>query len=140
MRFWDSSAIVPLFVGQPSTRRVRRLYGDDPEAIAWVLSGVEFTSALCRLIREGALRREVAEAALVEFDAFWTKTRQVVQVEAVAQRARRLLRLHPLRAADALQLAAAITVSYEDSLSVELVCLDTRLAEIARLEGFRVVP
>lgn len=52
--------------------------------------------------------------------------------------ARRLLRVHALRAADALQLAAAIAASEADPASLKLVTLDERLAEAARREGFPV--
>ncbi len=52
----------------------------------------------------------------------------------------RLLRLHPLRAADALQLAAAIIACEHQPESLPLVTLDQRLAEAARREGFAVLP
>jgi len=59
--------------------------------------------------------------------------------EEVRRQARRLLRVHPLRAADALQLGAAIVWAgrYEGR---EFVSLDARLREAARLEGFAVLP
>jgi predicted nucleic acid-binding protein len=50
-----------------------------------------------------------------------------------------LLRVHVLKAADALQLAAA-RVWAGDVADGELVTLDERLALAARLEGFRVLP
>jgi len=46
---------------------------------------------------------------------------------------------HPLRAADALQLSAAIVAADGDPSSLELVTLDRRLAEAAMLEGFPVL-
>jgi predicted nucleic acid-binding protein len=53
----------------------------------------------------------------------------------------RLLRIHSLRAADAIQLAAALewSGSLPDS-SATLVTLDRRLAEAADLEGFTILP
>jgi hypothetical protein len=53
--------------------------------------------------------------------------------------ASRLLRVHPLRAADALQLAAALAAAKGDPSSLDVVCLDQRLSEAARREGFRVL-
>jgi hypothetical protein len=50
--------------------------------------------------------------------------------------ARRVLRVHALRAADALQLAAALLVSEGNPGSLEVVTLDDRLLDAARREGF----
>jgi hypothetical protein len=58
----------------------------------------------------------------------------------VDRRARRLLAAHPLRAADALQLAAALVACDERSDMLAFVTLDDRLAKAARRGGFVVVP
>jgi len=58
----------------------------------------------------------------------------------VDRRARRLLAAHPLRAADALQLAAALVACDERPDVLALVTLDDHLAEAARREGFVVLP
>ena len=58
--------------------------------------------------------------------------------ERVRQRALRLLRVHPLRAADALQLAAALVAASEEPADLELVSSDARLSAAARQEGFVV--
>ena len=56
------------------------------------------------------------------------------------ERAGRVLRAHPLRAVDALQLAAAL-VWCDDAPSEEtFVCLDDRLRDAARREGFMIQP
>jgi hypothetical protein len=52
----------------------------------------------------------------------------------------RLLRVHPLRAADALQLAAVMIATEENVRRVPFMCFDDRLADAARLEGFEVNP
>jgi hypothetical protein len=48
----------------------------------------------------------------------------------------RLLRVHPLRAADSLQLAAAVVASEGDPGELPFVCLDEKLAQAASREGF----
>ncbi|MHC4974262.1 MAG: hypothetical protein ACYTG3_18225 [Planctomycetota bacterium] len=53
---------------------------------------------------------------------------------------KRLLGIHNLRAADALQLGAALAAASDDPTAWELVCLDECLARAARREGFAVVP
>jgi hypothetical protein len=47
---------------------------------------------------------------------------------------------HPLRAADALQLGAALVWCEEQSHGEVFVCLDARLREAARREGFSLAP
>ncbi len=61
--------------------------------------------------------------------------------DAVAARvhAERIVTDHPLRTADALQLAAALIAADGDPRSLELVTLDRRLADAARREGFPVL-
>ena len=57
----------------------------------------------------------------------------------VRETAARLLRVHPLKAADALQLAAAFTVAEQRPASLEMLTLDERLASAAQKEGFVVI-
>jgi uncharacterized protein len=65
---------------------------------------------------------------------------EVIPSNQVRTMARRLLRLHTLRAAHALQLAAAAIAAEHEPRSLEFVCLDDRLRAAASREGFRVVP
>jgi hypothetical protein len=50
------------------------------------------------------------------------------------------LEVHPLRAADACQLAAALVASQEDPERLAMICFDQRLKQAAMLEGFVVNP
>jgi predicted nucleic acid-binding protein len=50
----------------------------------------------------------------------------------------RVVRVHPLRAADAMQLAAAMTAAKMRPSSLEFVTADRRLAAAAAREGFTV--
>jgi uncharacterized protein len=65
---------------------------------------------------------------------------EVTPSEDVRERAERLLGVHALRAADALQLAAALIWARERPARLEFVCLDGRLRGIAWREGFAVLP
>lgn len=140
MRFWDASAVVPLLVEEPPSQHLRTLLRQDRELLVWWSTPVEVYSALSRREREGALRRGDllrAVAGLRSLESGWS---EVVASEAVRRAALRLLRLHPLRTGDALQLAAAVVAAEHDPASLELVCLDERLAEAAAREGFAVLP
>lgn len=59
--------------------------------------------------------------------------------EMVRETAQRFLRVHDLRAADALQLAAAFLASEGHPRTLEIVSLDQRLNAAAHLEGFEVI-
>lgn len=140
MRFWDSSALVPLVVEQRASAEVERWIGEDASVVVWTLSLVEIASALQRLVREGALsERHARQAEDLGFDIF-RRAHVVTDVERVKLMASRLLRLHPLRAADALQLAAAELWSDGDPRGKILHCFDQRLAEAALRAGFDVLP
>jgi predicted nucleic acid-binding protein len=138
LRFWDSSAILPLIVAEASTDRVQAIAVGDPAMCVWWGTEIECVSAVARLEREDALAGAATMAALERLDALVEAWNEVQPVAAVRATARRLLRVHPLRAADALQLAAAIVAAEGVPASLDLVTLDERLAVAARREGFVV--
>ncbi len=138
MRFWDSSAIVPLVVREATSASLVALHRADPAMIVWTLTSPEVVSALCRRHREGRVGPEQLEAAedrLRRLRADWAESQDVV---AIRQRAERLLHVHALRAADALQLAAALVATEGMPQGFPFVTLDSRLGEAATREGFRV--
>ena len=104
---------MPLIVQQPATPRVRALFSADPEVMTWLLSDIEIHSGLSRLLREGGLTRDGWLRATEGFERVWNGITVISMVEAVKPRARRVLRLHPLRAAGALQLGAALASVYD---------------------------
>ena len=139
MRFWDASALVPLLISETTTRRLQKLAGTDPTMAVWWASEVECISALVRCEREGMFdsrRLEIALRQLREFADAWL---EVEPSDVVRETAARVLRVHALRAADALQLAAAFVAAERRPASLEMVTLDERLAGAARKEGFKVV-
>jgi predicted nucleic acid-binding protein len=140
VRFWDSSAIVPLLVAEPASSLVRALAREDPVMMAWRLTGTEVLSALWRRRRANEIDergRLAAERGLAVLERRWTSVEELAPVD---RRARRLLAVHPLRTADALQLAAALVGCEERPEMLPFVTLDDRLAEAARREGFAVWP
>jgi predicted nucleic acid-binding protein len=139
MRFWDSSALVPLFVDEPSTDAVVALLRDDPHVAVWWATPVECASALARLEREGGLDAPAAGEAFARLDSAAASWFEIEPADRIREIARRLLRVHPLRAADALQLAAAYIAAEDRPPTLTLVTLDDRVADTAAREGFVVV-
>jgi predicted nucleic acid-binding protein len=139
MRFWDSSAIVPLVCREAESARCRGWLREDPVLLVWALAGTEVISALARKRRDGALstaRFRQAKRRLGSLEGAWS---EVAAWDAVRARARRLLEVHALTAADAFHLAAALVVVEERTDGVGFVTFDGRLAEAAAREGFSIL-
>jgi predicted nucleic acid-binding protein len=139
MRFFDPSALVPVIVDEPTAAGVRALLRSDPHiAVAWH-SEVECASAIARLERTGTLTPERADQCFRRLDALRSEWVAAQATEAIRRGATRLLQVHDLRAADAIQLASAIAVAEGHPASLEFVSLDDRLNAAARREGFPLV-
>jgi hypothetical protein len=140
VRFWDTSGLVPLCVSEPASRAVRRLAAADPSLVVWWGTRTECLSAFARGRRDGRLAASVerrARRALALLAAEWS---EILPTEAVRDRAERLLGVHPLRAADAFQLAAALVWSRGETGSHAVVSYDARFRSAASGEGFVVLP
>ena len=139
MRFWDTSGVVPLLLTQETTREVEALLDSDPTMVAWWGTPVECASAAARLRREGLLSVHDESVVLESIDRLQAGWLEILPSNEVRVEARRILRVHPLRAGDALQLAAAL-VWAGSRRDGDIVTLDERFALAARLEGLGVVP
>ena len=140
MRFWDSSGVVPLVLPESESERVRRLHLGDPIVVAWWGAEVECVSAIARAERTGRLSATAAAEGFRRLVALRRGWHEVEPSEEVRETAKRLLRVHDLRSADSLHLAAAIVAAEGRPASLEFVCLDDRLRVAAGREGFAVVP
>jgi len=65
---------------------------------------------------------------------------EVPPLDRIRDAARRLVAVHDLRVADAVQLAGALTASANRPETLPFVTLDERLGVAARREGFRLLP
>jgi predicted nucleic acid-binding protein len=139
VRFWDSSALLPLFIAEPQTRRVRNWLRTDAGIMVWLLTRVEVLSAFARRKREQAQAFEVLTESRAAFLRAYQQWSEINEAESVRRHAERIVETYPLRAADALQLGAALVAAEDDSRSLDFVTLDIRLADAAEKEGFRVL-
>lgn len=139
MRYWDTSAIVGLLVDEPGAAAARAEHARDVEMATWWGTRIECVSALARLEREGRLPPDVTQEIyrrLARIAAGWLEVQPSERLRATAER---LLRVHPLRAGDALQLAAASAAADEHPRAIPIVTRDARLALAAQREGFEVI-
>jgi predicted nucleic acid-binding protein len=140
MKFWDSSAIIPICIDEPQTKGVMDIAVDDGSMAVWWGTPVECHSAFARLRREGGVSTDEEDALreLLSILALgWTEIEPSEEIRTITGR---LLLNHPLRAADSLQLAAALVWAGRSPKGHHFVCLDQRLRDAARKEGFFVIP
>jgi uncharacterized protein len=138
MKFWDSSAVVPLVVDEHATGALQKLFATDPVLLVWWATKVECASALLRRERAGALSVAGSRQALARLESLAAAWQVVEPVADLRDAAIRMLRVHDLRASDALQLAAAYIASERRPANLEFVCRDDRLSRAAEREGFRL--
>jgi hypothetical protein len=139
VRFWDTSALVPLFVAERETGRVERWLREDPDVVVWALSRVELLSALARRRRAEPRAARRLLAARRDVLSAWERWSEVTAVEIVRRHAERVVETHPVRAADALQIGAALVTAEGGPDGFDFVTLDQHQADAAEREGFRVL-
>jgi hypothetical protein len=139
VRFWDSSALVPLILDEPTTEAARDLISSDAEVAVWIMTSVELLSAVARLVRAADGLEDLAPALRSDVLQLTSRVSTVADVDAVRRRAERLVSMHPLSAAEAMQLAAALVGCGDRPELLPFVTLDRPLARSAQLEGFQVL-
>jgi len=136
--FWDSSALVPLFLNEPASRMANR-YLRRYTPVVWWASPVEITSAIERSLRSASIDAGEARQAVTSLNRLRTGWQEVSPDDAVRDFACRAVEKYPLRAADALQLAAAMVWCQQRPAGRFFLCGDKRLNEAAKRAGFAVV-
>ena len=140
MMFWDSSGLVPLMLTDAHSTRAEQLLQRDPQITVWWAAPIECEGALARTLRMGGtdlVSIDQAQARLNHLTQLWL---EVGPDEQVRRTARRLIRIHDLRAADSQQLAAALVACNQHAATLPFVCFDRRLRAAARAEGFMIYP
>lgn len=136
--FWDASALVPVCVVQESSPQAEANLGIYSPVVWWA-TYVEVRSAIARLRRTGLIENRGAVEAVATLNSIEPKWTVITPDEAVRETACDLLQKYPLRAADSLQLSAALTWCGERPAGRTFLCADRRLSEAARAAGFSVV-
>lgn len=139
MKFWDSSAIVPLILKERSSNRLQHILKDDPVMVVWAFTQTEIYSAITRRLVAVKAPKQILTASETRLNELYQSWSAITDYELVLKRARRVISVHGLRSADALQLAAALVFFEEQPENTEFVCLDEELALAASKEGFKVL-
>lgn len=138
--FWEASALVPLLLPEPRSTDMTRAFADDRQPAIWWGTPVESHSAIARALRDGRIARTTATDAADRLRRARIEIREVAPTEDLRLRAIRLLSVHHVRGADALQLSAALAWCEDQPAAETFVCLDKRLRDAARREGFMLLP
>ena len=139
MKFWDASALFVLLTVQKGSSSAAGVFSSDPEVAMWWGTPVELASAAARLRRMQEVDEPGYVRILSKIGPLAQCAEEVQPSEEVRQTALRLIRVHDLRAADSLQLAAALVWARHVPAGLEFVCMDARLRAAAEKEGFTVL-
>lgn len=140
MRFWDTSAIIPLAVEESTSALMDSLLREDMDMAVWWSTEVECVAALSAKFRRKHYDRRDIEDTLNRIGSLIEAWSEVQPVDEVRIQAERLLFVHKIRAMDSQQLGAALVWSDGKVRGTELVSLDHEMRIAARNEGFRVLP
>jgi uncharacterized protein len=131
--FWDASALVPLCVKQQATPMAEALSKKYGVVVLWA-APVEVRGAFARLLRVGQLTSTGNVHALVVLAELRSKWYEIAPDPSLRDQAERLLDRFSLKAADALQLAAALACRPR---ARAFISGDAQLLEAARQLGFQ---
>jgi uncharacterized protein len=108
-------------------------------AVVWWASRVEIKSAVCRLKRESGITDAERQGAFARLERLIRAWDEVLPDDNVRDLAMGVIGVHPLNAADSLQLAAALVWCRERPVGRNFICSDRRLSAAAKSAGFSVV-
>lgn len=137
--FWDTSAIVPLCCFQSQSAQARQVVRRYGRQIVWWATPVEAVSSVQRLVRDGELTIKQSQQVLARLDYLRQRWNEIQPTEEVRELAERLLGRHKLRAADALQLAAALVWCNNRTRGRYFIGADGNLLAAAASEGFTII-
>jgi uncharacterized protein len=137
--FWDTSALVPLCCFQPQSAQARQAARTYSRQVVWWGTVIEAVSSLNRLTREETINPKESRQAFARLNYLRGRWNEVQPTEEMRDGAERLLRIHRLRAADALQLAAALVWCGDRPQGRTLIGADGNLSDAAGAEGFTVI-
>jgi uncharacterized protein with PIN domain len=95
VRFWDTSALIPLVLAETGSAQARRWLAEDHDVIVWTLARVEALSAIARRRREARASARALDAAREALLAGWPHWSEVTAVELVRRHAERIVETHP---------------------------------------------
>ena len=115
--YFDTSALVPLLVAEPSSARCRELWDIADVAVTSRLGHVEAAAALAQAVRAGRVDESAHRLALERLDELWSSVAPVEIDMSLMRRASELAAHHALRGYDAVHAASAELVADESTVA-----------------------
>jgi predicted nucleic acid-binding protein len=136
--FWDSSSLVPLCTTQASSAQAQQLV-KEYSIVAWWSTPIEVASAIQRLTRTGEITQQESMTAYQRRKKLLRACREIQATETVREQAEVLIQNYPLKAADALQIAAAWVWTMGDPAGSTLISGDRQVLTVAKDLGFTAI-
>lgn len=138
--YFDASALIKLYLPEPESDALNRVVEGRRDAIVSDLAVTEIVSSLCRRRREGAVDAQVVNRLrrqiLSHFDSgVYRRVELLPEIHREAERLLVSIERVPLRAADALHLALALS-----GAAASVLTFDRRLVDAARAVGLNIFP
>jgi uncharacterized protein len=140
MKFWDTSAIIPLVVDQDYYSIIHTLLREDTYIVVWWGTKIECYSTLSRLWRDRILNEESFSIAQNLLDMLHEQWTEILPGKDLRDQSMRAISIHGLKTLDSLQLAAALLWTDNKPKQRSFVSLDKQLRNAAQKEGFNVLP
>lgn len=109
--YFDTSALVPLVIGEPSTDASRKVWATSERRLSSVIAKAELAAALAKARRMGRIDEDARDAALAAAQPLWADCDLVSVSDRVADAAAMLASRHDLRGYDALHVTSSLLVA-----------------------------
>jgi uncharacterized protein len=139
VNYWDTSALLKLFISEPGSSDARAVLARDREIATALLTYVEAFSAFTRRGQDGSLTRADLARVRRRFGAEWTAYLRVPLTDEVVRRCRAVVERHGIKTLDAVHLASLLELDERLGERIPLVVADGRLLRAATAEGLRVI-
>lgn len=134
MIYFDTSALIKLFILEKGSENAQRLFHDHFPPATAVIAHAEIYSGVNRRKREGHLSSQQYTRLSRRFEEHWATYIRIELTEEVLAGAKELLERYPLRAFDAIHLASAISLQKGIREPLQFAAADSRLLDAASAE------
>ena len=136
--YWDTSALIPAFIDEIDSEKVMKWFqkhSDSSHFTSW-LTFFEFESVLRRKLNQKYITAQQYEKVQESWFLFQSGLNLVPLDSRSARQGLRFQKLYSLKPYDSIQLGSASLLQLEYP-EIQFACLDQRLAQIAKQEGFK---
>ncbi len=138
--YLDTSALVKLYIQEDGSDIVNN-HKDRATIVS--TSRIAYAEALSAFVRcrdEKVLLKKDYDKCITSFKSDWEMYFVIEVSEKIVEIAGNLIESHSIRGFDSIHLASAMVLRKEINQSIDFMCWDNRLLEVAKKEGFKTWP